>query len=57
MESYTLTPDEKKAMAEATPEMWAEAARDCAKDPEFWKELGSALVTGFLRGLERGLNK
>jgi hypothetical protein len=51
-----LTPAERQAIATATPEDWAKAAADAARDPEFWIQLGTAIVTGFLQGVARGLD-
>lgn len=53
---FELTPAEREAIANATPEDWAKAAADAATDPKFWAELGTAIVTGFLQGVARGLD-
>lgn len=57
MNRFDLTPEEQQAIANATPEDWAQAANDLARDPEFWGELGTAIVQGFFQGLMRGLDK
>jgi hypothetical protein len=57
MTRFDLTPEEQQAIAQATPEQWAEAAADIATDPQFWQEMGAAIVQGFCQGLLRGLDK
>ena len=54
MTGFNFTPEEKRVIADTTPEMWAEAAENCAKDPQFWRDLGKALVAGFFQGLQDG---
>ena len=53
--NFNLTAEEQRIMAEATPEMWAEAAAEIAKDGKFWQELATTMALGFLNGLTRGL--
>ena len=53
--NFNLTAEEQRAMAEATPEMWAEAAAEIAKDGKFWQELATTMALSFLNGLTRGL--
>jgi hypothetical protein len=53
---FDLTPEEQRILAEATPEQWAEVAQTLGRDPEFWVELGQAIVQGFFQGLSRGLD-
>lgn len=48
-----LTPEERKALAAATPKDWAEAIAECATDPAFWGKIGTAFVDGFIRGANR----
>jgi hypothetical protein len=46
-----LTPEQRKQLAMATPEDWANGAAEAIRDPEFWQGLGAAFIDGFLRGL------
>lgn len=57
MNRYDLTPEERRAIAEATPEQWAEAAADIATDGKFWQELGATMVQAFFEGMQRGLDR
>ena len=57
MNRYDLTPEERRAIAEATPEQWAEAAADIATDRQFWQDLGDTMLQAFVQGLMRGLTK
>ena len=57
MTRFDLTPDEQRAIAEATPQDWAKAAADIATDRHFWQELGATLLRSFVNGFERGLNR
>jgi hypothetical protein len=51
-----LTPAEREAISTATPDDWAAAVADAARDPQFWVQLGTAVVVGFFQGLSRGLD-
>ena len=48
-----LTPEERRLLAEATPQDWVEAAKELAKelaqDPNFWGELAEAFIDGLLK--------
>jgi glutamine synthetase len=57
MTRFDLTPEERRAIAEATPEQWAEAAADIATDRQFWQELGATMLQAFAEGFERGLTR
>jgi len=48
---YDLTPEEREALMNATPEEIAQAAQDAVKDPEFWAQISACFVRGFLTGL------
>ena len=54
---FNLTPEEQRAIAEATPEQWAEAIDTLSRDPNFWKDLGKAVIEGFFDGVTRALNE
>jgi glutamine synthetase len=54
---FNLTPEEQRAIAEATPEEWAEAIDTLSRDPDFWKDLGKAAIEGFFDGITRALNE
>lgn len=47
-----LTPEERQALAKATPQDWIEAISETVTDPAFWSEMGTAFLNGMLRGLE-----
>jgi hypothetical protein len=55
--NFDLTPEEQKAMGEATPKQWAEAIVEVATDLSFWKELTVTMLTAFIGGFERGRNR
>lgn len=46
-----LTPEERKILAQATPEDWAKGIADCVVDPTFWAKIGTDFVAGFVKGL------
>jgi hypothetical protein len=53
--NFNLTDDQKRILADTTPEQWAEVAINLSKDPEFWKDLGKAVVEGFLDGITQAM--
>jgi hypothetical protein len=55
MTNFNLTDDQKRILADTTPEQWAETAEACAKDPQFWQDLGKAVMEGFLDGVAQAL--
>ena len=57
MTRFDLTPDEQRAIAEATPQDWVKAAAAIATDRHFWQELGSTMLQSFINGFERGRNR
>jgi hypothetical protein len=57
MTRFDLTPDEQRAIAEATPQDWVKAAADIATDRHFWQELGATMLQSFINGFERGSNR
>jgi hypothetical protein len=57
MGRYDLTPEERRIIAEATPEELAAAAADLVQDGQFWRELGATIVQGFCTGFLRGLDR
>ena len=57
MIDFELTPEEQEAVANATPEDWANAAAIAARDPEFWARVGNAFLMGFLQGIARGVHR
>jgi hypothetical protein len=57
MNRFDLTPEEHRAIAEATPEQWAEAAADIATDGQFWQGLVATMIQSFIEGFERGMNR
>ncbi len=57
MTRYDLTPDEQRAIAEATPQDWVKAAADIATNRQFWQELGATMLQSFINGFERGRNR
>ena len=57
MTRYDLTPEERRIIAEATPEQWAQAAADIATDRQFWQDLGATMVKAFAEGFQRGMNR
>ena len=48
-----LTPEEVRAINEATPEQWVEAAAELSQDPAFWQEMLGCFLEGFMRGLTK----
>jgi len=48
-----LTPEERKILAQGTAQDWAKAIAECAADPTFWAQIGTAFVDGFVRGATR----
>jgi len=41
-----LTPEQREAIASATPQDWAEAGAELVTDPEFWGEVAAAFLEG-----------
>lgn len=48
-----LTPEERKILATGTAQDWAKAIADCATDPAFWGQIGTAFVEGMIKGATR----
>jgi hypothetical protein len=57
MTNFSITPEEQEAISNATPKQWAAAIVDVATDLSFWKELTVTMLTAFIGGFDRGLNK
>lgn len=51
-----LTPEERKALKQATAPEWVKAIRETVNDPNFWNGILLAFVEGMARGLEDNLN-
>ena len=48
-----LTPEEKKVLANATVNDWMNGISECAKSPDFWREVGVSFIEGMARGLSK----
>ena len=48
-----LTPEQRKILAQGTAKDWAEAIAECAADPTFWAQIGTAFVDGMIKGATR----
>jgi len=47
-----LTPEERQMLAASTPADWFAAIAALVRDPQFWQDLGVALLEGIAEGLE-----
>ena len=46
-----LTPEERKALKNATAPEWQTAIRECVNDPRFWQDIFTAFVVGVAEGI------
>jgi hypothetical protein len=51
-----LTPDEKKALLEATSPEWMKAIKETLNDPTFWQAMIVAFVEGIACGIQDALD-
>jgi hypothetical protein len=51
-----LTPEERKALKEATAPEWVKAIRETVNDPNFWNDMAIALAQGVINGLNDALD-
>jgi hypothetical protein len=50
-----LTPEERKALKDATAPEWIKAVRDLTNDPQFWQDIRIAFIEGVVEGLSNAL--
>lgn len=48
-----LTPEERAALAQATPQDFADAIRQIATDRSFWIDMAQAFLDGMARGFDK----
>ena len=50
-----LTPEEKRALREATAPEWEQAIRETVSDKRFWQDMALAFVAGVAEGITDAL--